>query len=138
MSGFGVVMLHGVLVHVMVFYLYQGVVRVRVQHLLRILAVVGYCPAHEQTLWLLHAGLAVSGAVSADGRAWLWGFGTNSQLGKGDDDGDEEVRSPPLQWLIGKYCHCLAARHKPGVAVLGLSCAHTVRWLLSDLGRGSG
>lgn len=31
----------------------------------------------------------MSGCLSADGDAWLWGFGTNSQLGKGDDDGDE-------------------------------------------------
>jgi alpha-tubulin suppressor-like RCC1 family protein len=38
------------------------------------------------------AGLAVSGAISDDGRAWLWGFGTNNQLGKGDDDADEEVK----------------------------------------------
>jgi len=36
-------------------------------------------------------GLAVSGAFDTDGRAWLWGFGTNNQLGKGDDDGDEEA-----------------------------------------------
>ena len=34
----------------------------------------------------------MSGAVASDGRAWLWGFGTNSQLGKcGNDDGDEIV-----------------------------------------------
>lgn len=32
------------------------------------------------------AGLAVSGAFSADGDAWLWGFGTSNQLAKGDDD----------------------------------------------------
>jgi len=37
----------------------------------------------------VRAGLAVSGCVSAAGDAWLWGFGTNSQLGKGDDDADE-------------------------------------------------
>lgn len=37
------------------------------------------------------AGLAVSGAVSAAGAAWLWGFGTSNQLGKGDDDEDEVV-----------------------------------------------
>ncbi|KAK9838520.1 hypothetical protein WJX81_004867 [Elliptochloris bilobata] len=35
------------------------------------------------------AGLAVSGCLGAGGDAWLWGFGTNSQLGKGDNDGDE-------------------------------------------------
>lgn len=29
--------------------------------------------------------------MDAEGRAWLWGFGTNSQLGKGDDDADEVV-----------------------------------------------
>ncbi len=28
------------------------------------------------------AGLAVSGAVDSDGRAYLWGFNENSQLGK--------------------------------------------------------
>ncbi|CAL8462036.1 g1567 [Coccomyxa elongata] len=40
----------------------------------------------------LAAGLAVSGAFDKDGKAWLWGFGTNGQLGKGsDDDADEEV-----------------------------------------------
>ena len=33
----------------------------------------------------------MSGAVDGDGRAWLWGFGTNSQLGKGDDDSDNVV-----------------------------------------------
>ena len=32
------------------------------------------------------AGLAVSGAFSKEGAAWLWGFGTSNQLGKGDDD----------------------------------------------------
>ncbi len=35
------------------------------------------------------AGLAVSGAFSAEGDVWLWGFGTSNQLAKGDDDGDE-------------------------------------------------
>ena len=35
----------------------------------------------------------MSAAVSADGRAWLWGFGTNSQLGNGNDDSDREVPS---------------------------------------------
>ena len=55
------------------------------------------------------AGLAVSGAVSADGRAWLWGFGTNSQLGKGDDDGDEEVRqSIPATQLLPGSTHSVA------------------------------
>lgn len=39
----------------------------------------------------LWAGLAVSGAFDVNGKAWLWGFGTNSQLGKGNDDSDEEV-----------------------------------------------
>ena len=33
----------------------------------------------------------MSGAVGADGAAYLWGFGTNNQLGKGGDDGDELV-----------------------------------------------
>lgn len=33
----------------------------------------------------------MSGCFSAGGDAWLWGFGTNSQLGKGDDDADEPV-----------------------------------------------
>lgn len=37
------------------------------------------------------AGLAVSGCVGADGGAWAWGFGTNYQLGRGDDDGDAVV-----------------------------------------------
>jgi regulator of chromosome condensation len=37
------------------------------------------------------AGLAVSGCFSADGTAWVWGFGTSNQLGKGDDDEDEEI-----------------------------------------------
>lgn len=35
------------------------------------------------------AGLAVSGCVTEEGAAYLWGFGDNSQLGKGEDDGDE-------------------------------------------------
>ena len=35
----------------------------------------------------------MSAAVSTDGRAWLWGFGTNSQLGNGNDDSDREVPS---------------------------------------------
>lgn len=39
------------------------------------------------------AGPEVSAALSADGRAWLWGFGTNSQLGNGSDDSDREVPS---------------------------------------------
>ncbi|GAB4814630.1 hypothetical protein N2152v2_001676 [Parachlorella kessleri] len=37
------------------------------------------------------AGLAVSGCFDKDGTGWLWGFGTNNQLGKGDDDSDEVV-----------------------------------------------
>ena len=37
------------------------------------------------------AGLSVSEAVDGKGRAWLWGFGTSSQLGKGDDDTDNAV-----------------------------------------------
>lgn len=36
------------------------------------------------------AGLAVSGAFAKGGEGlWMWGFGTNGQLAKGDDDGDE-------------------------------------------------
>ncbi|PSC70525.1 fructose bisphosphate aldolase [Micractinium conductrix] len=37
------------------------------------------------------ACLAVSGCFSVEGDAWLWGFGTSNQLGKGDDDEDEVV-----------------------------------------------
>jgi regulator of chromosome condensation len=37
------------------------------------------------------AGLAVSGCFSEDGAAYMWGFGTSNQLGKGDDDEDEVV-----------------------------------------------
>ena len=37
------------------------------------------------------AGLAVSGCFAEDGAAWMWGFGTSNQLGKGDDDEDEVV-----------------------------------------------
>lgn len=37
------------------------------------------------------AGLAVSGCFSNDGTAWVWGFGTSNQLGKGDDDEDEDI-----------------------------------------------
>ena len=48
----------------------------------------------------LAAGLAVSGAVGADGVAWAWGFGDSGQLGKGGDDDEDElapriVRPPP-------------------------------------------
>jgi regulator of chromosome condensation len=32
------------------------------------------------------AGLAVSGCFDAEGRGWMWGFGSSNQLGKGDDD----------------------------------------------------
>jgi alpha-tubulin suppressor-like RCC1 family protein len=39
------------------------------------------------------AGPEVSAALGADGRAWLWGFGTNNQLGNGNDDSDKEVPS---------------------------------------------
>ena len=39
------------------------------------------------------AGPEVSATVGADGRAWLWGFGTNSQLGNGNDDSDKDVPS---------------------------------------------
>jgi len=38
------------------------------------------------------AGLAVSGAVDAEGRAYLWGFNENSQLAK-------------VQWLLHCYPH---------------------------------
>ena len=31
--------------------------------------------------------------MGSDGRAWLWGFGTNSQLGNGGDDSDKDVPS---------------------------------------------
>jgi regulator of chromosome condensation len=37
------------------------------------------------------AGLAVSGCIAEGGGAWVWGFGTSNQLGKGDDDEDEIV-----------------------------------------------
>ncbi|KAK2077816.1 hypothetical protein QBZ16_004664 [Prototheca wickerhamii] len=54
------------------------------------------CPAPRQVDGLegcavagAAAGIAVSGVYSSDGDAWLWGFGTNNQLGKGDDDSDE-------------------------------------------------
>ena len=47
------------------------------------------CTDRESLNCPMSAGLAVSGCLSVDGDAWLWGFGTNSQLGKGDDDGDE-------------------------------------------------
>lgn len=51
------------------------------------------------------SGLAVSGAFNKDGKAWLWGFGTNGQLGKGsDDDADEEV-CLPLQTLDAVSMH---------------------------------
>ena len=39
------------------------------------------------------AGPEVSAAVGSDGRAWLWGFGTNGQLGNGNDDADKETPS---------------------------------------------
>ena len=39
------------------------------------------------------AGPEVSAAVGADGRAWLWGFGTNGQLGNGNDESDRDVPS---------------------------------------------
>ncbi len=35
----------------------------------------------------------MSAAVGADGRAWLWGAGTNGQLGNGNDDSDRDVPS---------------------------------------------
>ena len=35
----------------------------------------------------------MSAAIGADGRAWVWGFGTNGQLGNGNDDSDKEVPS---------------------------------------------
>ena len=48
-----------------------------------------------------HAGPEVSAAVGADGRTWLWGMGTNGQLGNGNDDLDREtpnlVKSKALQ-----------------------------------------
>lgn len=54
------------------------------------------CPAPRQVDGLegcavagAAAGIAVSGVYSSDGDAWLWGFGTNNQLGKGDDDSGE-------------------------------------------------
>ena len=37
------------------------------------------------------AGLAVSGCFDKEGKAYMWGFGTSNQLGKGDDDEDEVV-----------------------------------------------
>lgn len=37
------------------------------------------------------AGLAVSGCFDDKGDAFLWGFGTSNQLGKGDDDEDEKT-----------------------------------------------
>ncbi|KDD73507.1 hypothetical protein H632_c2107p0, partial [Helicosporidium sp. ATCC 50920] len=43
----------------------------------------------EERLAGVAAGVAVSAAWTQGGDAWLWGFGTSNQLGKGDDDEDE-------------------------------------------------
>ena len=32
-----------------------------------------------------------AGCVDSEGAAWVWGFGTSNQLGKGEDDEDEIV-----------------------------------------------
>ena len=45
----------------------------------------------SDAMW--RAGPEVSAAVGVDGRAWLWGFGTNGQLGNGNDDSDRDVPS---------------------------------------------
>ena len=37
------------------------------------------------------AGIMVSGCFDPEGGLWMWGANTNSQLGKGDEDGDELV-----------------------------------------------
>ena len=36
-------------------------------------------------------GMAVSGAVTSDGDAYVWGYGTTGQLGKGGDDEEDEI-----------------------------------------------
>ena len=53
------------------------------------------------------AGPEVSGAITNDGRAWLWGMNTNGQLGKGtNDDADEAVSSACLHLYT-----CLIVNH---------------------------
>ena len=36
-------------------------------------------------------GIAVSGAVTTDGKAYVWGYGTTGQLGKANDEEDENL-----------------------------------------------
>ena len=69
------------------------------------------------------AGPEVSAAVGSDGRAWLWGFGTNSQLGNGGDDSDKEIPSllkgKALQGKrVVQACHPGTSRFASGCCVL--------------------
>ncbi|WZN61323.1 regulator of chromosome condensation [Chloropicon roscoffensis] len=48
-----------------------------------------YCEGISGRVECIATGMAVSGAVTTDGDAYVWGYGTTGQLGKGEDDGDE-------------------------------------------------
>jgi regulator of chromosome condensation len=66
------------------------------------------------------AGLAVSGCFSEDGDAYMWGFGTSNQLGKGDDDEDEVV--PRKVAETKKYTGVKVAQMEIGGQHVGMLC----------------
>ena len=82
------------------------------------------------------AGLAVSGALSDDGRGWLWGFGTSNQLAKGEDDEGEgpagvrgAVAAPPARGPPAPPCtptHALLRACTPPTR------AHRLGWRRRD------
>lgn len=66
------------------------------------------------------AGLAVSGCFSEEGAAYMWGFGTSNQLGKGDDDEDEVV--PKKLAETKKFTGVKVAQLEIGGQHVGMLC----------------
>ena len=83
----------------------------------------GPCPCFMQQHRhaLLPAPPCPAGCFSVEGDAWLWGFGTSNQLGKGDDDegglagGRHRGKPAGGSCLVPGSCHAGGSCHCAGV-----------------------